>query len=299
MCSILELQRSSYYKWLNRSETVEESENHQIAQWIINYDEMSAHILGYRRMTTWINRLNHKHYNKKRIRRIMKLLGIKSVIRKKKSKYNGSEPEITAENILARDFIATRPNEKWVTDVTEFKDRHSQNKLYLSAILDLYDRSIVAYEISGRNNNELVFKTFEKAMAKNPRATPLFHSDRGFQYTSKVFKIKLETYGLTQSMSRVGRCIDNGPIEGFWGIIKSEMVHHHKYETLQDLHQAIDKYIYFYNTLRFQDRFNHQTPLEVREAALNSTKITQYPIKENKRIKKYYENLKAKQQATV
>lgn len=299
MCTVLEVQRSSYYKWLNRSQSLIELENHQIAQRIINYDEMSNHILGYRRMTTWINRLNHKNYNKKRIRRIMRLLGIKSVIRQKKSKYNRSKPEITAENILARDFSATKPNEKWVSDVTEFKDRHKQKKLYLSAILDLYDRSIVAYEISGRNNNELVFKTFEKAMTKNPGATPLFHSDRGFQYTSKVFQYKLVKYGLTQSMSRVGHCIDNGPIEGFWGILKSEMVQHHKYETLQELHQAIDQYIYFYNTLRFQDRFNHQTPLEVREAALNNTKIIQYPIKENKRIMKYYENLRLKQQATL
>ncbi len=296
MCQVLEIPRSSYYKWLKRTETAQEKENQQIAQWILEYDEIFDHIYGYRRMTIAINRLNHKNYNQKRVRRMMRLLGIKSVIRKKKNNYHKSEPEITAENILARDFFASAPNQKWVTDVTEFKDRHTKQKLYLSAILDLYDRSIVAYEISGRNNNQLVFNTFEKAMSLNPGAKPLFHSDRGFQYTSKVFKYKLETNGLTQSMSRVGRCIDNGPIEGFWGIIKSEMYHHHKYENLQDLNQAIHKYMSFYNHQRFQSRFNNQTPIEVREAALNSQVIPQYPIKPNNRIIKYYETIKQNQE---
>ena len=296
MCQVLEIPRSSYYKWLKRTETAQEKENQQIAQWILEYDEIFDHIYGYRRMTVAINRLNHKHYNQKRVRRMMRLLGIKSVIRKKKSNYRKSEPEITAKNILARDFFASAPNQKWVTDVTEFKDRHTKQKLYLSAILDLYDRSIVAYEISGRNNNQLVFNTFEKAMNLNPGAKPLFHSDRGFQYTSRVFKYKLEKNGLTQSMSRVGRCIDNGPIEGFWGIIKTEMYHHHKYENLQDLRQAIHKYINFYNHHRFQSRFNNQTPIEVREAALNSQVIPQYPIKPNNRIIKYYETIKQSQE---
>ena len=291
-----EIPRSSYYKWLKRTETAQEIENQQIAQWILEYDEIFDHIYGYRRMTIAINRLNHKHYNQKRVRRMMRLLGIKSVIRKKKSKYNKTNPEITAENILARDFFASSPNQKWVTDVTEFKDHHTKQKLYLSAILDLYDRSIVAYEISGRNNNQLVFNTFEKAMSLNPGAKPLFHSDRGFQYTSRVFKYKLETNGLTQSMSRVGRCIDNGPIEGFWGIIKSEMYHHHKYESLQDLKQAIHKYINFYNHHRFQSRFNNQTPIEVRAAALKSQVIPQYRIKPNNRIIKYYETINQKQE---
>jgi len=116
--------------------------------------------------------------------------------------------------------------------VTEFKEHHSSKKLYLSAIIDLYDRSIVAYEISGRNDNQLVFKIFEKAMTENPDTTPLFHSDRGFQYTSHVFKMKLENYGLTQSMSCVSKCIDSGPIEGFWGIIKSEMYYLYKFEDI-------------------------------------------------------------------
>ena len=295
MCQILELNRSSYYKWLNRVETPAEIENHQLAQLILEYHEMFDQILGYRRMTDWINQLNHKHYNQKRVRRMMKLLGLQSIIRKKKSKYQRSTPEISAENLLARDFSASAPNQKWVTDITEFRDRHSGKKLYLSAIIDLYDRSIVAYEISHRNDNTLVFKTFEKAIIVNPGVTPLFHSDRGFQYTSKVFKTKLNDYGLTQSMSRVGKCIDNGPIEGFWGIIKSEMYYLYKFESIQDLKCAIDKYVHFYNTIRLQNRFHNQTPMQVRIAALTSESNTQYPIKENKKIKKYYNSLNSKQ----
>lgn len=243
-------------------------------------------------MTRWINKLNSKHYNRKRVRRIMQMLGIKSVIRRKKSKYKKSTAQITAENLLARDFYATKPNEKWATDVTEFKVVGSKKKLYLSAIIDLYDRSIVAYIISTRNDNDLVFRTYELAISNNPGATPILHSDRGFQYTSKVFQAKLKEANITQSMSRVGRCIDNGPTEGFWGIIKSEMYYLNKFHSHKELKEAIENYINFYNNERLQERFNDMTPMEVRTEALNAVEDpTQFPIKENKRIQKYYAQL--------
>ena len=247
-------------------------------------------------MTRWINALNCKHYNRKRVRRLMKLLGVKSVIRRRRSKYKSTTPEISAENVLSRDFNATRPNEKWVTDVTEFKVAGTKKKLYLSAILDLYDRSVVSYVISTRNDNNLVFRTYEEAIKSNPGAAPLFHSDRGFQYTSKVFQTKLSKAGIRQSMSRVGRCIDNGPTEGFWGIIKSEMYYLKKYNSLDELREDIIQYIYFYNYERLQERFDDRTPMAVRIAALTAENVTQYPIKENKRIQKYYANLKSKQE---
>ena len=145
----------------------------------------------------------------------MKKLNIHATIRKKKKKYNSSTPEATAENKLKRDFNATAPNEKWSMDVTEFKVPGEKKKLYLSAILDLYDRYPVSYVISCRNDNRLVFRTYDKAIASNPDAKPIFHSDRGFQYTSKVFQQKLKEQDIEQSMSRVGHCIDNGPTEGF------------------------------------------------------------------------------------
>ena len=282
---------------MNRKETKEEIENNELAHLIIEYDERFNHILGYRRMTRWINKLNSKHYNRKRVRRIMKMLGIKSVIRRKKSKYIKSTAEITAENLLARDFYATKPNEKWATDVTEFKIVGSKQKLYLSAIIDLYDRSIVSYMISTRNDNDLVFRTYELAISRNPGATPILHSDRGFQYTSKVFQTKLKEANITQSMSRVGRCIDNGPTEGFWGIIKSEMYYLHKFYSFDELKTSIDDYMNFYNNERLQERFNDMTPMEVRTGALETVEEPiQYPIKENKRIQKYYDNLMNKQE---
>ena len=156
---------------------------------------------------------------------------------KKKYNYIKSTPEVTAENILNRDFHADKPNEKWLTDVTEFKYYVGTEvkKLYLSAVLDLYDRRIVAYRIWESNNNQLVFDTFDDAVAGNPNAHPLFHSDRGFQYTSKIFHAKLEKAHMRQSMSRVGRCIDNGPMEGFWGLLKSEMYYLHKFTSAEEL----------------------------------------------------------------
>ena len=167
-------------------------------------------------MTDWINHFNHTNYSRKRIHRIMKVLDIHAFIRKKRKKYKTAKPKETAENKLARNFYTTAPNKKWVTDVTEFKIPNSHKKLYLSVILDLYDRYPIAFVISGRNDNRLVFKTFDKAIEKNPAAKPIFHSDRGFQYTNKNFQKKLKDTDMVQSMSRVGHCIDNGPIEGFW-----------------------------------------------------------------------------------
>ena len=110
-----------------------------------------------------------------------------------------------------------------MTDVTEFKLTNG-TKAYLSAIIDIFDNSIVSYVLGHSNNNKLVFDTLDIAIEKNPNASPLFHSDRGYQYTSKVFKFKLDKISATQSMSRVGRYIDNGPIEGFWGIINLKCI---------------------------------------------------------------------------
>lgn len=287
MCKHLEISRAAYYKWLHREIPAQELENIELANLIKEYDDRFKHILGYRRMTSWINHFNNTSYSKKRVHRIMKKLNIHSVIRKKKKKYLSSKPEVAAENILKRDFYATAPNQKWTTDVTEFKVPGEKKKLYLSAILDLYDRYPVAYVISSRNDNRLVFKTFEKAIQANPNAKPIFHSDRGFQYTSRVFKRKLYEQGMVQSMSRVGHCIDNGPTEGFWGIIKTEMYQMYEINDEKSLRNAIKEYIGFYTNKRPQDRFMQKTPYEVRTEALATSKPCEYPIAENKRIQKY------------
>ena len=289
MCMSLEVSRAGYYKWIKHEKTEEEQENEVIAQLIREYDEQFNHTLGYRRMTGYINRLNHKQYGEKRIHRLMQKLGIHSIIRPKKKKYQQNDPEAVAENVLKRDFNASRPNEKWATDVTEFKwyDGLNIHKLYLSAILDLYDRSIVGYVLSRRNDNNLVFSTFDLAINANPDAKPLFHSDRGFQYTSKAFQRKLAEQGMIQSMSRVGRCIDNGPTEGFWGIVKAEMYSFRRFTSEEELRRAIEDFIRYYNEGRYQARFGFRSPAEVRAEAFSSTEPKQYPIPENRRIQKY------------
>ena len=289
MCKHLEISRAAYYKWLHREVPDDELENIRLAELIKEYDERFNHILGYRRMTSWINHFNHTKYSRNRVHRIMKKLEIHSVIRKKKKKYTYAKPDETAENILQRDFYATAPNQKWATDVTEFKVPGEAKKLYLSAIIDLYDRYPVAYVISARNDNRLVFKTFDKAIKENPDVKPIFHSDRGFQYTSKMFKKKLEKQEMKQSMSRVGHCIDNGPTEGFWGIIKSEMYQMYKISDEASLRYAIKDYLRFYSEERPQDRYHCKTPLVVRQEGLESGTPTEYPIPENKRINKYKE----------
>jgi len=294
MCQQLNISRAGYYKWVHREKPDNELENEQIALWIQEYDEKFKHTLGYRRMHNYINRDKDKSYSKRRIQRIMRILGIKSVIRKQRKPYRYTTPEATAENVLHRDFQATKPNEKWGTDVTEFKVPMSNRKVYLSAILDFYDKTIVSYVLSNRNDNKLVFDTYDLALEKNPDAIPLFHSDRGFQYTNRVFQRRLNDQGMKQSMSRVGCCIDNGPTEGFWGIIKSEMYYISDFRNEEELRQAIKEYIDYYNNGRYQERFDNLAPMEVRTAALQSDQPMQYPIPENKRIQAYKAELEEK-----
>lgn len=264
LCALLHLNRSSYYKWKKRVPSASQMTNEQLIVWIKELYEEQDGILGYRQMTIAINRRYNAQYNKKRIYRLMQIMHIKSVCRVKKKTYIPSTPETVAENVLNREFYADAPNEKWLTDVTEFKFYVGPEikKLYLSAIFDLYDRRIVAYKIGLSNNNQLVFDTFDEAVSLNPDAHPLFHSDRGFQYTSKIFHNKLMEAKMRQSMSRVGRCIDNGPMEGFWGILKSEMYYLRKFTSQDELTIAIENYIYFYNTKRFQKKLHCMTPTE-------------------------------------
>lgn len=269
MCRIIGVARSAYYKWLNRRESESDKENKKILDTIIQLYTDVQGIYGYRRMKLNINRILGKTYNHKRIYRLMKSVNMKSVIRRKRKTYIPSTPQITAENILNRDFHADKPNQKWLTDVTEFKLTDG-TKAYLSAILDLHDNSIISYVLGKSNNNVLVFETFDKAVVSNPNVNPLFHSDRGFQYTSKSFRCKLDEIGATQSMSRVSRCIDNGPMEGFWGIIKSEMYYLRKFHHFDELKSAIDKYIEFYNTKRLQEKLEGLTPIEYRNQTMAS-----------------------------
>ncbi|AXG97504.1 IS3 family transposase [Clostridium botulinum] len=264
LCEFASIARSAYYKWLNRNESSNEQFNQELLPLIKNAYEEKQGILGYRQMTIKLNREHEFHVNSKRIYRLMSILNLKSVCRKKKKNYKKTTPQVTAENTLNRNFNSDKFGEKWFTDVTEMKYGIG-GKAYLSAILDLADKSIVSFVIGHSNNNTLVFKTFDIAHEQHPDAKPLFHSDRGFQYTSKNFKKKLDDADMTQSMSRVSRCIDNGPMEAFWGMLKSEMYYLRKFNSYSELESVITDYINYYNNQRYQKRLKCMTPLEYRE----------------------------------
>ncbi|MGH1034987.1 IS3 family transposase [Bacillus cereus] len=266
LCKIAGITRAAYYKWVNRTPSVRETQNKKIIEEIQILHEKLKGIYGYRRMVLNMNRLFGETFNHKRIYRLMKIAGLQSVIRRKRKRYKNVTSQHVTQNVLNREFTANRPNEKWVTDVTEFK-YGSSKKDYLSAILDLYDGSIVSYVLGHSNNNQLVFKTFDQAPIRSSKDELLLHSDRGFQYTSHGFKRRVDKTGIVHSMSRVGRCIDNGPMESFWGTIKCEKYYLHKYDTFEELNQAVDEYIQFYNYDRFQKRLNGLSPMEYRAEA--------------------------------
>ena len=265
LCHLGKVSRAAYYKWLHRGIPAYEAENNCIAEKIEKI-HMESPDKGYRRIRDDLERYHGIKANDKRVLRICLKKDIKSTI---KYSNNGctrqaANPQFIAENILNREFSADAPNQKWLTDVTEFKyyTGIEVHKIYLSAILDLYDRRIVSYVIGDSNNNPLVFETFDKAISANPGETPLCHSDRGFQYTNRVFHAKLEAAGMTQSMSRVAKCIDNGPMEGFWGILKRERYYGKRFTDRGTLVAMIENYIEYYNNKRLQRKLGVLTPME-------------------------------------
>lgn len=268
LCVISGVARSAYYKWLKREIPEEENINEFLKELIllIHHDPEIDKTFGYRRMKLALDSLGYI-YNSKRILRIMRSLGIQSVIRKKRKTYAKINPDHIAENILNRDFVAEKPNQKWCTDITEMKDING-NKTYLSSVIDLYDLSIVSHVFSRRNNNDLVEKTIQKAFENNPGAKPIIHSDRGSQYTSYMFHGLVDEYGFTQSMSRAGYCLDNQPIERFFGLMKAEYYYRKRFNTLSILEEGIDQFIQYYNERRITLKFNGLAPLAFRRKYL-------------------------------
>jgi putative transposase len=175
---------------------------------------------GYRRITDEMHNEGHPE-NHKKVQRIMRELGLKSIVRMKKYRsYKGTVGKI-APNILDRNFLATKPNEKWVTDITEFK--LFGEKLYLLPMLDLFNGEIVTYTIESHPVYSLVSRMLEKAFEHlNDEDTLLIHSDQGWHYQMRQYQQALKERGITQSMSRKGNCYDNAVIENFFGILKSE-----------------------------------------------------------------------------
>jgi putative transposase len=217
---------------------------------------------GYRRITHELNNqqiiINHKT-----VLRLMKLLGLKSLIRVKKYKsYKGEQGKIVP-NVLQRNFTATAPNQKWATDVTEFNV--AGNKLYLSPIIDLFNQEIISYELTERPIFNQVVTMLKKAFRKIPNNTNLIlHSDQGWQYQMKQYQHLLKQKGITQSMSRKGNCLDNAIIENFFGILKSELFYLKKYNSIIQLKEEIQDYIYYYNNQRIKSRLNKMSPIRYR-----------------------------------
>lgn len=260
------MSRSGYYKWLGHQPPDKQQENEWLLDIIKAMFKEFGGIYGYRRLTMNINRRYGTQYNHKRIRRLMLIAGLKSYIRRA-SGYCTKTSYVNIEaNILDGNFTAAQPNQKWVTDVTHLKYGFGK-KAYLSAIKDLYDGSIVAYKVGRFNDNPLVMETIQAATEQHPDASPIIHSDRGSQYTSKAYRVITTEAGMTRSMSRVGQCTDNAPIESFFGHFKCEQYDLKQYQTYDALVSDIDRYMYFYNHNRCQEKLNSLTPVEYRHQA--------------------------------
>lgn len=216
---------------------------------------------GYRRITAALRQAGQT-VNHKTVQNLMRLLGLKSLVRPKKYRsYRGQRAEVP--NILARQFQAERPNQKWVTDVTEFNVQG--DKLYLSPVVDLYNGEVVAYEMQKRPLFPLVGTMLTKALAKlSHQEKPLLHSDQGWQYQMPAYRRQLAQRGLKQSMSRKGNCLDNAAMESFFGTLKSEFFHLNRFDSVEQLQAGIRRYIHYYNHHRIKIKLKGLSPVQYR-----------------------------------
>jgi putative transposase len=204
---------------------------------------------------------------KKTVLRLMRRDGLRCHVRRKRrwSSFQG-DVGVTAPNLLDRDFTAALPNQKWVTDVTEF--RVGDRKLYLSPVMDLFDRQIIAYRTGTSPNLDLTNESLLDAFRSAPTASPLVHSDQGMHYRHKSWRALRQEAGATQSMSRKGNCYDNAVMENFFGQLKTEMFHHTRFASIADLTTAIGEYVHWYNTVRTSTRLEGMSPVNYRTHAL-------------------------------
>lgn len=198
----------------------------------------------------------------------MKELGLKCLVRMKKYRsYKGKIGKV-APNILNRNFKATKPNQKWVTDVTEFH-LHGE-KLYLSPILDLFNGEIIAYNIESRPVYPLVSKMLDQAfMRLESKESPVLHSDQGWHYQMKQYSHDLKRHNIIQSMSRKG-CLDNAVIENFFGLLKSELLYLQEFESMEHFKQELEEYIHYYNHQRIKGKLKGMSPVDYRVHALKA-----------------------------
>ncbi|WP_425279362.1 IS3 family transposase [Cytobacillus pseudoceanisediminis] len=265
LLKIGEVSKAGYYKWRNTNpiRRIRFEENMLVKEHILAIHKMHPYY-GYKRMTRALSRegivANHK-----RVRRLMRELGIRSVIRKKRPFY-GRKGSVLFPNVLNREFLAEKPYEKLVTDITYI--RVGDEFVYLSAVLDLYNNEIVSWQLSERNDLKLVIDTIKQLEGKQFAKNALIHSDQGFQYTTKAYEKQVkEDLQIIGSHSRRGNCHDNACIECFFSHLKTEKVYLVRPKTMEEAYVAIQDYIHFYNQDRFQSKLNDLSPIEYREKA--------------------------------
>ena len=214
---------------------------------------------GYRRMTLELRNRGFM-VNHKKVQRLMKVLGLSARIRRKR-KYSSYQGEVgkKAENLIQRQFEALKPMEKCYTDVTEFAIPNSTQKLYLSPVLDGFNSEIIAYNLSTSPNLEQVKAMLDQAFTEEHYENTILHSDQGWQYQHQYYHQFLEDKGIQPSMSRKGNSPDNGMMESFFGILKSEMFYGYEktFHSLEQLEQAIVGYIDYYNNKRIKVKLKH------------------------------------------
>ena len=274
LCKYLAVSASGYYRWLKLGRPI----RYSFDEWLADQIESIFHETqkGYRFIKDELFRKYGVVYNDKTIYKYMKILGLSSPIRKKRyqccTKEDPNEKaRIVCSNHLARNFTASRPMEKLVTDVSYIYSQ--EGRMYLSVIKDLFDNSIIAYQVSKFNDLRLVMDNVVQVIDDNwnPTVACTLHSDQGFQYTNIVYIKYLEVRGVTVSHSRKANCYDNACCENFFGHLKSEYLELGDYpKTNDDLIRAVADYIDFYNKRRPQRKLKGMTPEQFRSSYLSS-----------------------------
>lgn len=265
LCKIGKVSRSGYYRWI-KYRLLHYNKDEPLVVTIKQIQKKHRYVYGYRKITSNINKYSTVRYNSKRIYRVMRENGLMSVVRRRRHWY-GKKSGLPKKNILNRDFQSSSPNRKFVTDITEIT--MFGKRIYLSAILDLYNNEIISYKISNNNTLKLAFDTVKDLADKRRDQLfgSIFHSDQGFQYTHNTFKNKIENYGMIQSMSRKGNPLDNACIENFFGIMKVEILYNEtlEYKSMQHFIKELHKWIKYYNGERIQKRLHYKSPLEYKK----------------------------------
>ena len=262
------LSRATYYYQLKQLDKPDKDQELKAEIQLI-YDEHKGNY-GYRRIHLELKNRGF-HINHKKVQRLMQVMGLQARIRRQR-KYSSYQGEIgkKADNLIQRQFEATKPMEKCYTDVTEFAIPASNQKLYLSPVLDGFNSEIIAYNLSTSPNLEQVKAMLDQAFTENHYTNTILHSDQGWQYQHQYYHRFLEDKGIQPSMSRKGNSPDNGMMESFFGILKSEMFYGYEntFKSLNQLEQAIVNYIDYYNNKRIKVKLKGLSPVQYRTKSL-------------------------------